>query len=76
MMIVSVLVGLLIIIGQTDEVKQYKQYSNDLNVYKLVSVQCEGGIHDSGYSIPLNQKLYLKEVNRDGTIGKICLNRK
>ena len=71
----SVIVSLLVIIAQIGEVKQYKQHSNDLNVYKLVSVECKGGLHDSGYSIVLKRKIYLKEINRDGTIGKICSNR-
>ena len=73
-MALSVLVGLLFLISQTEEVRQYKDHSNNLNVYQLVSVECVGGLRDSGYSVTFRQKVYFKEANRDGKIGKICVN--
>ena len=71
----SLLVGILAIVAQTDEVREYKKYSNNLNKYQIVSVECEGGLNDSGYSIPIRQKVYLKELGKEGTLGIICQNK-
>ena len=49
--------------------------SNNLNKYQIVSVECEGGLNDSGYSIPIKQKVYLKELGKEGTLGIICQNK-
>ena len=48
-------------------VREYKEHSNNLNKYQIVSVHCEGGLNDSGYSIPIKQKVYLKELGKEGT---------
>ena len=56
----SLLVGILAVVAQTDAVREYKEHSNNLNKYQIVSVECEGGLNDSGYSIPIKQKVYLK----------------
>ena len=50
-------------------------FSNNLNKYQIVSVECEGGLNDSGYSIPIKQKVYLKELGKEGTLGIICQNK-
>ena len=71
----SLLVGILAIVAQTDVVREYKEHSNNLNKYQIVSVQCEGGLNDSGYSIPIRQKVYLKELGKEGTLGIICQNK-
>jgi len=71
----SLLVGLLAIVAQTDVVREYKEHSNNLNKYQIVSVECEGGLNDSGYSIPIRQKVYLKELGKEGTLGIICQNK-
>ena len=73
-MAMMVLVGTLFLISQTEEVRLYNEHSNNLNVYHIVSVECVGGLRDSGYSITLRQKVYFKEANSDGTIGKVCIN--
>ena len=72
----SLLVGILAIVAQTDVVREYKEHSNNLNKYQIVSVECEGGLNDSGYSIPIKQKVYFKELNKEGTLGIICQNKK
>ena len=72
----SLLVGILAIVAQTDVVREYKEHSNNLNKYQIVSVECEGGLNDSGYSIPIRQKVYLKELDKEGTLGIICQNKK
>ena len=72
----SLLVGILAIVAQTDVVREYKEHSNNLNKYQIVSVECEGGLNDSGYSIPIRQKVYLKELSKEGIVGIICQNKK
>jgi len=72
----SLLVGLLTIVAQNDMVREYKEHSNNLNKYQIVSVECEGGLNDSGYSIPIKRKVYLKELGKEGTLGIICQNKK
>ena len=72
----SILVGILAVVAQTDAVREYKEHSNNLNKYQIVSVEGEGGLNDSGYSIPIRQKVYLKELSKDGIVGIICQNKK
>ena len=72
---ISILVGILAVVAQTDAVREYKEHSNNLNKYQIVSVECEGGLNDSGYSIPIRQKVYLKELGKEGTLGIICQNK-
>tara|TARA_B100000282_G_C31292742_1_gene291831 strand:- start:25 stop:252 length:228 start_codon:yes stop_codon:yes gene_type:complete len=72
----SILVGILAVVAQTDAVREYKEHSNNLNKYQIVSVECEGGLNDSGYSIPIRQKVYLKELSKEGIVGIICQNKK
>ena len=71
----SILVGILAAVAQTEAVREYKEHSNNLNKYQIVSVECEGGLNDSGYSIPIKQKVYLKELGKEGTLGIICQNK-
>ena len=71
----SLLVGILAIVAQTDVMREYKEHSNNLNKYQIVSVECEGGLNDSGYSIPIKRKVYLKELGKEGTLGIICQNK-
>ena len=71
----SILVGILAVVAQTDAVREYKEHSNNLNKYQIVSVECEGGLNDSGYSIPIRQKVYLKELGKEGTLGIVCQNK-
>ena len=71
----SILVGILAAVAHTDAVREYKEHSNNLNKYQIVSVECEGGLNDSGYSIPIRQKVYLKELGKEGTLGIICQNK-
>jgi len=62
----------LFLINESDEVKRFSEHSNKLTVYELVSEPCEGGLHDSGYSITVNNRVYFKQVNEDGTVGSVC----
>ena len=74
-MVLSIIVGILALVAQTDAVREYKEHSNNLNKYQIVSVECEGGLNDSGYSIPIKRKVYLKELGKEGTLGIICQNK-
>ncbi len=62
----------LFLINESDEVKRFSEHSNKLPNYELVSEPCEGGLHDSGYSIIVNKRVYFKQVNEDGTVGSVC----
>jgi len=60
-------------IYQTDSAQEFRANSNHNPVYKIVrGVPCDSGLKPSGYSVVLTGKLYLKQVNRDGTVGDIC----
>ena len=74
MEIAKIFISLFLIISQSDEIKRFSEHSNNLSNYKLVSVKCEGGFHDSGYSIIVNNRVYFKQVNEDGIVGSVCKN--
>ena len=60
-------------IHQTESVQEFSANSNHNPVYKIVrGVPCDSGLKSSGYSVVPTGKLYLKQVNRDGTVGDIC----
>ena len=60
-------------IYQTDSAQEFRANSNHNPVYKIVrGVPCDSGLKPSGYSVAPTGKLYLKHVNRDGTVGDIC----
>ena len=60
-------------IYQTDSVQEFRANSNHNPVYEIVQgVPCDSGLKSSGYSVAPTGKLYLKQVNLDGTVGDIC----
>ena len=60
-------------IYQTDLAQEFCANSNHNSVYKIVNgVPCDLGLQSSGYLVVPTGKLYLKQVNRDGTVGDIC----
>ena len=60
-------------IYQTDSAQEFRANSNHNPVYKIVrGVPCDLGHKPSGYSVVPTGKFYLKQVNRDGTVGDIC----
>ena len=71
MELVAIFVSLFLI-NESDEVKRFSEHSNKLTVYELVSEPCEGGLHDSGYSITVINRVYFKQVKEDGTVGSVC----
>ena len=59
----------------TDSMQSFHQHSNHNPVYKFVrAVPCENGLRSSGYSVVPTGRLFLKQVNRDGTVGAVCSN--
>ena len=72
MELAAIFISLFLIISQSDEVKRFSEHSNNLPIYELVSEQCDGGLHDTGYSITFNGRVYFKQVNEDGTVGSVC----
>ena len=72
MELASFFISLFLIIGESDAVKRFSEHSNKLPIYDFVFERCEGGLHDSGYSIPFNKRIYFKQVNKDGTVGPVC----
>ena len=57
----------------TDTMQSFHKYSNHNPVYKFVgAVPCENGLRSSGYSVALTGRLFLKQVNKDGTVGAVC----
>ena len=59
----------------TDSMQSFHQYSNHNPVYKFVrAVPCETGLRSSGYSVVPTGRLFLKQVNKDGTVGAVCID--
>ena len=72
-MVVALVILVAFGIYQTDSVQEFRANSNHNPVYKTVSgVPCDSGLKSSGYSVVPTGKIYLKQVNRDGTTGNIC----
>ena len=72
-MVVALVILVVFGIYQTDSVQEFRANSNHNPVYKIVrGVPCDSGLKSSGYSMAPTGKLYLKQVNRDGTVGDIC----
>ena len=72
-MVVALVILVAFGIYQTDSVQEFRANSNHNPVYKIVrGVPCDSGLKSSGYSVVPTGKLYLKQANRDGTVGNIC----
>ena len=69
------IVVILVILGisHTESMQSFNQHSNHNPVYKFVrAVPCENGLRSSGYSVVPTGRLFLKQVNKDGTVGAVC----
>ena len=72
-MVVALVILVAFGIYQTDSVQEFRTNGNHNPVYKIVKgVPCDSGLKSSGYSVVPTGKLYLKQANRDGTVGNIC----
>tara|TARA_B100001939_G_scaffold329386_1_gene325595 strand:- start:110 stop:334 length:225 start_codon:yes stop_codon:yes gene_type:complete len=71
---IVVLLGILGI-SYTESMQSFHQHSNHNPVYDFVrAVPCENGLRSSGYSMVPTGRLFLKQVNKDGTVGAVCSN--
>ena len=69
---IVVLLGILGI-SHTESMQSFHPQSNHKPVYKFVrAVPCENGLRSSGYSVAPTGRLFLKQVNKDGTVGAVC----
>ena len=56
-----------------DSIHSFHEHSNHNRVFEFVwAVPCETGLKSSGYSVVPTGLLFLKQVNSDGSVGKIC----
>ena len=59
----------------TVSMHSFHKHSNHNPVYELVQpVPCENGLRSSGYSVAPTGHVFLKQVNKDGTIGAVCID--
>ena len=57
----------------SEGIRSYSEYSNKNPVYEFVwGVPCENGLKSSGYSLVPAGTLFFKQVNTDGSLGKVC----
>jgi hypothetical protein len=60
---------------QSDAYQQFKAHSNNNPAYAFVRAEpCDSGLRSSGYAMAMRGKIYLKQVNEDGTVGAVCIN--
>jgi hypothetical protein len=59
----------------TDAIQSFRENSNHNPVYEPIrAVPCKTGLKSSGYSLAPSGRLFLKQVNRNGTVGQVCRN--
>ena len=59
----------------TASMQSFHQHSNHNPVYEVVqAVPCENGLRSSGYSVAPTGHVFLKQVNKDGTLGEVCID--
>ena len=69
-MVLALVIMVAFGIYQTGPVQEFRANSNHNPVYKIVrGVPCGSGLKSSGYLVIPTGKLYLKQVNCDGTVG-------
>ena len=59
----------------TVSLQSFHQHSNNNPVYEVVqAVPSENGLRSSGYSVAPTGHVFLKQVNKDGTLGEVCID--
>ena len=57
----------------TESMQSFSQHSNNKLEYRFVRVvPCETGLKSSGFSVAPTGRLFLKQVNKDGSVGVVC----
>jgi len=75
MMIVGFIFLAVLGITQSDTYQQFKAHSNNNPAYAFVRAEpCDSGLRSSGYAMAMRGKIYLKQVNKDGTVGAVCID--
>lgn len=58
----------------SDSVQEFRKYSNSNPVYEWALVSpCPTGKRPSGFALAPTGIVVIKQVNRDGTMGDVCL---
>lgn len=74
------MLGLILVVGlvttfTSDNVKEFRKHSNNNAVYEWVVVSpCPTGMRKSGFALAPTGTVILKQVNRDGTVGEVCVS--
>jgi hypothetical protein len=57
----------------TEAIQSFSKHSNNNPEYRFVrAVPCETGLKSTGYSVAPTGRLFLKQVNKDGSVGVVC----
>lgn len=57
----------------TETMQSFSEHSNNNPEYRFVrAVPCETGLKLSGFSLAPTGRLFLKQVNSDGSVGVVC----
>ena len=57
----------------TEGMQSFREHSNNNPEYRFVkAVPCETGLKSSGFSVAPTGRLFLKQVNKDGSFGVVC----
>ena len=73
------MLGLILALGlvavfTSDDVQEFRKHSNGNAVYEwAVVTPCLTGMRQSGFALAPTGAIVLKQVNRDGTVGNVCL---
>lgn len=70
-----IILGILaIMLFPSDSMKEFRAHSNGVSEYKWVeATECDTGLKKSGYSFAPAGRVVLKQVNEDGTVGRVCI---
>jgi len=58
----------------SEQMQEFRKHSNGMAEYRFVTVkECNTGLRDTGFSYAPSGRVYLKQVNTDGTIApEVC----
>ena len=72
-MVIIVLILATIGVANAEGYAEFRANSNNNPAYAFVrGVPCDQGLSSSGYAVVPTGRLFLKQLNHDGTVGKIC----
>ena len=71
-----VILSMIGILGfyNTDDMRSFSKKSNGMGYEFVWSIPCDSGLKSSGFSISPTGNLYLKQINKDGSVGHVCRN--